>query len=482
MKAFFYHPLSNPDGYSEPPLGLAYLMHIAKKRGWQYEFYDENHHRSKLTLDSVFKHFQPDLFVVTMMTPQYIEAKNAMQKFKKKFPQSTIIIGGPHPTALPVQTLEEFQDIDYLAKGEGEKTFAEFLEFMEGSREIDSINGLFYRRNGKVVSNPPRELMTREELNDAEIDYETLYKHGPYKVKLSYTDYIGPGFTFITARGCPNKCTFCDEGNIWQGKVRMRTMDKVIAEVEYLVKNYNAKYFNILDDTFTLSTKRVKEFCERVKPLNLKFRITSTIKEMNEEMLAALKSAGCELIAYGVESGDNEVLRIMKKRQTTDEIKTTFDMTRKHGIITYALCMVGNIGEDMAAVRKTAQLITDIKADLMSCSIMIPYPGSENYRVCSENGWIIHTGWENWVPSVLKMKNFQGVTRTDKMDADEILKAYYFMNRTIVTTRFKHKYGNLYYIKPDFYFSEIFPRLKSIGPSAFLKHAMRMFGRSKKSE
>lgn len=480
MKAFFYHPLSNPDGYSEPPLGLAYLMDVARKKGWDYEFYDENHHSFKFPLDRIFKGFTPDVIAISMMTPQYIKTQRAVEDFRKRFPRAKIIIGGPHPTALPAQTLTEFPGVDYLAAGEGEKTFAEFLEFMEGERDIESINGLFYRKNGEVVSNPPRELMTREELNQAAVDYEKLYEHGPYKVKLSYTDYVGPGFTFITARGCPNKCTFCDEGNIWKGKVRMRDIDSVVEEVEYLVERWGAKYFNILDDTFIMSTRRVKEFCERVKPLNIKFRITSTIRGMNEEILAALKDSGCELIAYGVESGDNEVLRIMKKRQTTDEIKETFAMTKKYGILSYALCMVGNIGEDMDAVRRTAALIKEIEADLMSCSIMIPYPGSENYRVCKENGWLLHTGWENWMPSVLKTKDFAVVARTDKMDADEILRAYYFMNRTIVTTRFRHKYGKYFYIMPDFYINEIMPRMKSIGPAAFLRHAARMFARTEK--
>jgi len=475
MTVFFYHPSSCSDGYPEPPLGLGYLMQVAKKKGWRYEFFDEDHHSKFIQLDEVLTRFRPGLIAVSFMTPQYYEALRAIRKFKRHFPNSLIIVGGPHPSSLPEETLQQIQEIDFLCKGEGEKTFEQFLRYLDGNAGLESVDGLFYRKNARPCANTPRELMTNEQMDDYCLDWHKLMERGPYMQKLSYQGTITPVFPIITARGCPNHCTFCDEGNIWKNKVRMRSIDNVIDEITFLVERYNAKCFNILDDTFTLKKSRVREFCERIKPLNIHFRITATVKSVDEEKLSYLSRAGCDLIAYGVESGDEGVLKIMKKNQTIDEIKRAFELTRKADILSYALCMVGNIGEDLKAVRRTAMLLGRIKPDLAACSIMMPYPGSENYRICKDNGWIMHHNWQDWVPSILKTRKFRVVTVTDKMNESQILKAYYYMNRSILINRFKHKYGRFFLIGGDFYTKEVLPRVKSIGLPAFIRHIAKLF-------
>jgi radical SAM superfamily enzyme YgiQ (UPF0313 family) len=475
MNTLFYHPTSYSDGYPEPPLGLGYLMHIVKKKGWRYEFFDEDHHSKFICLDEILKNLKPGLIVISFMTPQYYEVLKVIKKFKEHCPGATIIIGGPHATALPGETLKEINEIDFVCKGEGEKTFEQFLDYLGGSAGLEDINGLFYRRNGQIYTNAPRELMTSSEMDEHCLDWHKMMEYGPYPQKLSYRNVIMPVFPVITARGCPNHCTFCDEGNIWQNKVRMRSIDNVIKEISFLVERYNAKCFNILDDAFTLKKSRVIEFCERIKPLNIHFRITSTVKSVDEEKLSYLAQAGCDLISYGVESGDENVLRIMKKRQTIQDIKRAFDLTTKADILSYALCMVGNIGEDMSAVKRTASLLDEIKPDLASCSIMMPYPGSENYRICRDNGWLIHHNWKYWIPSILKTKGYKVVARTDKMDENELLSAYYYMNRTILINRFKHKYGRFFSVNIKFYLFEVFPRLGEIGVKAFLSHIVRFF-------
>ena len=475
MKIFFYHPSAHSDGFPEPPLGLGYLMGVAKKLGCEYKIYDQDHHSKFLSLEKMLTGWEPDLIAVTFMTPQYYAAKRSLELLRKKFPQAKFIVGGPHATALPEDTLKEMPEVDALCKGEGEKTFAEYIQHLKGEGQIEDIDGLYYRKGGEIKRNQPRELMNSGELNEYGIDWDKLMEFGPYGQKLAWRNEIVPVFPIITARGCPHKCTFCDEGNIWQRKVRMRTVENVIEEVNYLHDKYGAGYLNILDDTFTLQQGRVKEFCEKIKGKDIKFRITATIRSVEEEMLNSLAGAGCELIAYGVESGDNEVLRKMKKKQTVEDIKRTFELTRRAGIRSLALCMVGNIGEDSKAVEKTARLIKEIRADLASCTIMQPYPGSENYTVCKENGWILHNDWRSWVPSVLKTQGFRVVARTDKMDEKEILRAYYYMNRVVVLNRFRLKYGSHFLLRGQFYVNEIIPRLKTIGLTAFAGHVRRLF-------
>jgi len=477
MKILFYHPTSKSDGYPEPPLGLGYLMTIANKKQYSYEFYDEDHHSKFLPLDDVIQQFRPELYAVTFMTPQYYEAFKAIKRFKELTPQAKIIVGGPHPSALPEDTLKEIKDIDFLCKGEGEKTFEDFLDFLKNKKSLNDIDGLYYHEKGQIFSNRLRELMSKEELEEYRVDWNKILEYGPYKQKLVYTDKIERALSVITTRGCPFQCTFCDEGNIWQRKARMRTIESVIDEIKWLHRNFKTNHFNILDDTFTLNKSRVIQFCNKITPLKIKFRITAKTTTIDKEMLQNLKEAGCQVVAFGVESGDENVLRLMKKKQTIADIKHAFKLTHEVGISSYALCMVGNIGEDMNAVKKTAKLIKEIKPDFFSCSIMTPYPGSENYKICKKNGWILHYNWEHWVPSVLKIKNFKVVSRTDKMDDKDMLNAYYFINRSVLFNRFTGKYTNFFFFNFRFYINEVFPRVKTIGVKSFLLHFINVISK-----
>ncbi len=454
-------------------------MQIAKDMELEYQFYDEDHHSKIMQLADVARGFKPDILAVSFMTPQYYEAAKTIRKVKQILPTVSIIIGGPHPTSLPEMTMRDLQDVDFLCKGEGEKTFGQFLAYLKGDLDYRLVDGMYYRQNNQIASNSPRTLMSSAELNKLKIDWQKLMKHGPYMQKLSYRDIVLPVYPVLTARGCPYECTFCDEGNIWKRKLRERSVENVINEIKYLVDNFNAEYVCILDDTFTVKKKRVLTMCNEFKKLNIRFRITARVTDVDKEILAALAEAGCDMVAYGVESGDNKVLAKMKKRQTVDDIINAFLLTKEANILSYALCMVGNIGEDMKAVRETARLIRDIKPDQASCTIMQPYPGSENYRICKHNGWIRHHEWEKWVPSVLKTKNFKVVSVTDKMTENEIEKAFYVMNRMILNIRFKQKYGKYFFLKHKYYQNEIIPRIKTVGILEFVKHAVKMLNRLK---
>jgi len=321
--------------------------------------------------------------------------------------------------------------------------------------------------------------MPASNLDDYWVDWEAIFKHGLYFQKILYTEAPVPVLPIITTRGCPFECTFCDEGSIWERKTRSRSVENVITEISYLKSTYGVKDFNILDDTFTLNKERCAEICERLVPLDIRFRITANTKSVNPEMLKGLKNAGCQMIAYGVESGDDAVLRRMKKNQTVNDVKYAFRITREAGIPSFALCMVGNLGEDFAAVKKTLKLIEEIEPDFFSSSLMTPYPGSQNYAECDRNGWILHHDWERWVPSVMKTKGYTPPARTDMMIPSEILDAYFFLNRYVLLNRFRKKYGRLYPFKPNFYVNEILPRIRTIGINSFIGYLTKLIVRNK---
>lgn len=474
MRILFYHPSSHSDGYPEPHMGIGYLMGIAKDKGFEYDYYDHDHHRDQFSVDDVIEKLKPEVYAVSFMTPQYGAAVRAIKKFKKANPKAIVIVGGPHPSAVPEDTIREVPEIDYLCKGEGEHTFEDFLDYLEGNKSVDDVQGLYFFRDGEVVANDRRSLMPRKELDEYEADWDTILKHGPYIQKLVYEEQPVKALAVITTRGCPYACTFCDEASIWERKVRTKAIDLVIAEMKYLRDKFDTWHFNILDDTFTLNPKRVKDFCKKAAELGVTWRVTAKVNNVSKEMVEDMKAGGCKLVAFGVESGDEEVLTIMKKEQTLDEVRTAFKLTQEAGMLTFALCMVGNIGEDFEAVKRTARFVGEMDPDMFSCSIMTPFPGSENYEICERNGWILHRNWDQWCPSVLKMREYKPVSRTDKMEGQDMLRAYYYMNRYVLYRRYSRKYGKLFPARWSFYRNEVLPRMKTIGPASFLKHLAKI--------
>jgi anaerobic magnesium-protoporphyrin IX monomethyl ester cyclase len=476
MKVFFYQPTSST-AQPEPPVGVGCLIAVAQQMGCEVEFFDHDLHSRQASLERLLQEFRPDVFAVTCMTPQYYHAQNAVRMVHAQLPECRIIIGGAHPSALPIETMKELPELEFLAAGEGDRTFRLFLEMLKRGETAQEIPGLYRRRQGEIVVPSRVQLMTVEELDELpQTAWDVLLKRGLYEEQLNYTKGVVPVFAVITGRGCPFECTFCSEGLIWERRVRCRSVEKVVTEIRYLIDRYGAHHFNILDDTFVLKKERVRQFCELVKPLGIEYRITANANVVTQSMLDALAASGCRMVAYGVESGDENVLRRMKKRQTLDQVREAFRMTKQANMMAYALCMVGNLGEDFAAVQRTARFVSTIGADLFSASIMTPYPGSENYEICKKNGWIISTDWKMWCPSPIRLRNWEPVVRTDTMDGALMKRSYYYLNRAYMMTRFRRKYGRLFFLNPSFHRTEVLARLRVAGPMAILRHAVRLAG------
>jgi anaerobic magnesium-protoporphyrin IX monomethyl ester cyclase len=475
MKLLFYYPSScSPE--PEPPIGLGILMAIGRSLGHEIRFFDHDLHAARIDLHALLEEFNPDIFAVSSMTPQYYFAQSAIRFVKKRNASCVTVLGGNHASSLPVQTLQELPELDYLCAGEGEKTFAEFLSMIQSGRP-EQIDGLFHRHRDEIVVPAPRALMSSEELDQLPNPaWEIMLEHGCYREKINYVQKPVDVFAVITSRGCPFECTFCDEGTLWKRRVRSRRISTVVSEIRFLIDRYGARHFNLLDDTFTLAPRRVKEFCDAVRSLNINYRITAHVNTVTPDLLNDLASSGCKLVAFGVESGDQGVLDAMKKRQTLDTVRRAFEMTNRTGMMSYALCMVGNIGEDFTAVKRTESFVKAIGATLFSVAVMTPYPGSVNYETCTRNGWLLHKDWKRWTPSPIRQKKWEPVARTDKMDRKQIVKAYYYLSRRFMYIRFRRKYGQWYWANLHFWRAEVAVRLKSIGPVGLLRHAYRLIG------
>lgn len=322
------------------------------------------------------------------MTPQFLDTKLVINELKSELPDAFYVCGGVHSTAVPIETLKAL-NVDCVVMGEGEYTIKELCETELSESKLKGVRGIAYRYNGKIRMNESRELI--ENLDELPFPARRLLDFDRYLVyDLIRGTYRGKHTTIIASRGCPYRCIYCSSHLIFGRKVRRRSADSVLDEVEYLIENYGIKGVWFVDDTFTIGKNWVLNFCKRIRERKLRFEwgCQARVNTVSEEMLKAMKKAGCIQLDFGVESGSNKVLKVLKKDIDTDTIKGAFKLARRCGLRTLATFMVGNPEETKEDIEKTYKLAKEISADYTEFFFTTPYPGTELFKMATENNWI----------------------------------------------------------------------------------------------
>jgi radical SAM superfamily enzyme YgiQ (UPF0313 family) len=193
----------------------------------------------------------------------------------------------------------------------------------------------------------------------------------------------------ITARGCPFECTYCASPSIWERKVRYRSVDNVLAELEYMVKARGVKLVRFQDDTFTLNKARTMEILDKImtKGLDIEWLCDTRIDVLDKEMLKMMKRSGCVRLKTGVESGSDKILKKIRKGISVDQVKETVKLIKDLGISLTTYFMIGFPGETNEDIEKTISLAEEIKSDYNSLSIVAPYYGTQVYKDLEESGF-----------------------------------------------------------------------------------------------
>lgn len=301
------------------------------------------------------KCFSPDLIGFTSTTSQFSYVCGLVKKIREHNKKIRLIIGGSHATVCPEQCLELF---DQAVRGESEFVLETILS-----------NPHFLLTCGEAVNN----------LDSLPIPDRNLVDMSKY----NYSLFGERAATLISSRGCVYNCTYCS--NIHERKYRAHSPDRVLEEMFYLAREYNFKNFYFYDDVFTLDKKRTLELCDLLKPLGFKFRCTTRIDCVDEEILLALKKAGCGLISYGLESGSDRMLKIYDKRFTVEDIKKTILLTKKIGIEIKGFWIKApfETEEDRMA---TENLIKELNLEYNDVYNLIAFPGSRLWDKAEEYG------------------------------------------------------------------------------------------------
>ncbi|MHC5077235.1 MAG: B12-binding domain-containing radical SAM protein, partial [Planctomycetota bacterium] len=307
-------------------------------------------------------------------------------------PNSTIIFGNIHATSCYERTLQECPEVDYIVLGEGEYTILELVQ--NGDREdpdtVSHIEGLAFRdKDNKIVCNPKRTLIGNlDELPSiADVDINlSRYKPAPNQIRKL------PAVPYITSRGCPFRCSFCEVNVIHGRKVRRVSVDKVINDLTKLREVHNISSVYFLDSTFTLDREYIFELCKQMvaEKLNIEWFCSTRTDQVDEELLRWMKRAGCWTIAYGIESANKASLAILQKggRVTPELQMRVAQLTRSIGIRVLASFIICLPGENELMVENTIKYAKEMNPHTALFFLPVPYPGSELYRTCLEDGGI----------------------------------------------------------------------------------------------
>lgn len=360
-----------------PSLGLGYLTGFLKANGIEVLTVDAMF--DGLNLNEVKNHllkFQPHVLGFTAMTHRITHVAWVANKLQKLFPESPVIIGGPHSTVLPARTLQEFPIFDIAVIGEGELTLLDLVNLIQehglNSERLASIKGIAWRFKDEVKVNEPREPVS---------DLDSLPFPNYDNLKRRIETY--PVFS---SRGCPYQCVFCCR--IHGNRLRVRSPKNVINEIKYAIDKFNPKLFDFADDTFTLPKRRAMEICDLMisKGLNkrIKWTALSRVTGVDQALFDKMKEAGCVKVDFGVESGNPDVLRKIKKEITVTDAENATRMAKKAGLKTGSYFIIGHPCETIQTICDTIKLATKLNTSTVSFGIMVPYPGTEVYEMATK--------------------------------------------------------------------------------------------------
>ena len=365
-----------------PPLGLCYMASMLEKSGHEVQIMDCPVMR--YTIEDIHRRirdFKPDIVglgAVTMLIDRVIALTKGI---KKEFPSQLVVIGGPHPTKVPQDTLEK-TGCDIVIQGEAEIAFTEIANNPQAHLEKKIVKGTLIRDLDSMPY-PARHLLDM-----------SVYTSLPNNYKKD--KHV---FQMLTTRGCTYSCTFCASAN---GMFRQRSVGNVIGEIKQLIEQYNIKEVVFWDDIFTFNKKWIVEFCNALKKENIDIAWScyTRLDLINDEIVKAMKEAGCWNIFFGIESGNQDILDNIKKKMNLELIRKGMETLKKNDIEVRGSFMIGLPGETPEKARKTIQLAIDLDVDYAQFSITTPYPGTELYDTAERWGTLNkdYKDYHGWVP------------------------------------------------------------------------------------
>ena len=371
------------------PVGIGYLIAAAEREGIKAHFIDEQIEDDTpgLVVEYVRAMKRPYIFGFSVLTAAFKSAIDTSRKLKDLYPDSIIVFGGIHPTALPDAVLT-YPHIDFVLRGEGEKSLIELYKCIKEGKSVAHIENLSYRLGDEIIHNP------RQYILDALDTYPTFPYHlfNPQKYDLAFV---------IGSRGCPYNCIFCSNRITNGKKYRYRAAEDITNELDMLYSRYNKKFVLFLDDNFLVNKERVYILIKEIKKRGLDKKMTFSFQARGDNvdpvLLKDLHGAGFRSIFFGIETSSNSIMETIKKGETVEQVIEGVKMAKEIGFHVSATFVYALPGETYEDRMNCVKMNKDLNLDMVRYNNATPYPGTElSAMAISENKLYVQGLYENF--------------------------------------------------------------------------------------
>lgn len=391
--------VKNALGFITPPINLMYLASSLENEAYSVKILDDDLlELGYQKVSEMAEKLNPKVVGVTATTSTIKSALKYVELVKNILPNTTTVIGGPHPTFMPYETLKDSDELDVVVMGEGEETMVNLVDQHDNGSipVLEEVDGIVLRdRNtGNLKSTPKRPLIN--DLDSLPFPARHLVPFDSYGASKDQTGGI------ITSRGCVYSCTYCSSSLIMGKKFRSRSPDNVVDEIEELINKYNIYNIGFMDDTFMLNKKRANNIANEIKArdLDVSFVASSRVDMVDKNLLKNLKSSGLKTLYYGVESGSQRVLELMKKGITLKQAEEAVKSAKNAGLQVLTSFILGYPGETEEDMNKTIDFSIKLDSDYSQYSILTPFPGTPIYKELLDKHLIDDDDWNEY--TVLK--------------------------------------------------------------------------------
>lgn len=362
------YPLSETPS---PPLSLACLAGVLENAGVTVRILDlVVFPQNQTTIADVLEQFQPDVVGVTAVTMTAETAFALLREVKRVAPDVLTVMGGPHVTFSTEETLSAVTALDVIIRGEGEQTFPALLENADRRARWETIAGLAFRKNGGICHSPWRKPIR---------DLNGLPEPARHGLPLGRYRTLGMPVSVTTSRGCPFQCVFCVGRRMVGSRVRYRSPLQVVDEIEGLAAR-GFRQVNIADDLFTANAKHCLAICDEINRRNLKIRWSSfaRVDTVSVPLLTRMREAGCHAISFGMESGNPDILKRVRKQISLAQAEAAVAMCRQAGMEAHASFILGLPGETPETLAQTLAFAKRLEQQGLSYGfhLLAPFPGT----------------------------------------------------------------------------------------------------------
>ena len=367
------------------PLGLAQLAAVLEQQKIDVEVIDRTAlNIGREALAGAIRQEKPDIVGTTALTPFLHNAVEVAQVAKEVDRRIITVLGGPHATYLPEETLKENAAIDIVARGEGELVITDLVRCIERGGELSQVKGIGFRSNGSAILTEPQPPVDVDELP---LPAYHLLPMGKY-----YFVLLGRFATVIASRGCPHRCTFCSEWRFWGGRWRQRDPKKIGDELELLVRRYKIESVWFADDCFNVSAEMIRGICDEIKTRNLSlnwfYQGRADLLVEHRDLLPLMRETGNRMVQIGIEAATDRELDEMGKKLSLDKVVEAVKLLREHDIVAQGLMIIGTGSDNADSIIQKVRYMKRLDVDFPIFTMFTPFPGSDVYDEAKANNWL----------------------------------------------------------------------------------------------